>query len=173
MGKKAYIQIYTGNGKGKTTAALGLAIRASGAGLKVFIAQFTKGILCSEHKAIAKFAPGIRLKQFGKKSFITRKPDTDDHRLAKKGYDEIRKIIFSGKFDLVILDEITIANKYGLITVDELLKILKSKPEHVEIVLTGRNADPRLLKVADLVTEMKEVKHYYSKGVPARVGIEK
>jgi cob(I)alamin adenosyltransferase len=171
--KKGRVQIYTGNGKGKTTAALGLALRAAGAGLRVFIGQFAKGSPCSEHKAIAKFAPAIMIKQFGKKCFIRRNPDDDDLKLARKGFSEIREILTSAKHDLVILDEITVANKYGLISVDEILDLIKTKPATVELVLTGRNADKRLVKAADLVTEMKEIKHYYKTGLPARVGIEK
>jgi len=166
--KRGCVQIYTGNGKGKTSAALGLALRASGAGLKVF-----KGSLCSEHKAIAKFAPGIKIKQFGKKCFIMRNPDKDDLRLALAGFSEVRETVGSRKYDLVILDEITTANKYGLIKVDDVLDLIKTKPATVEIVLTGRNADKRLIKAADLVTEMKEIKHYYKTGLPARTGIEK
>ena len=171
--KKGCVQIYTGNGKGKSSAALGLALRAVGAGLKVFIGQFAKGSPCSEHEAIAKFAPAIRVKQFGKECFIRRNPDDDDIRLAKKGFSEIRKIVSSRKYDLVILDEITIANKYGLLEVDDVLDLIKTKPATVELVLTGRNADKRLIKAADLVTEMREIKHYYKEGLPARVGIEK
>lgn len=171
--EKGCVQIYTGNGKGKTTAALGLALRASGAGLRVFIGQFAKGSSCSEHAAIAKFAPAITIKQFGKESFIRRNPDEDDIRLAQKGFREIREIVSSGKHDLVILDEIAIANKYGLVKVDEVLELIKTKPIAVEIVLTGRNADKRLIDAADLVTEMREVKHYFKTGLPARAGIEK
>lgn len=171
--KKGCVQIYTGNGKGKTTAALGLALRAAGAGLKVFIGQFAKGSLCSEHKALAKFAPGIIIKQFGRECFIRRNPDGDDMKLAQKGFSEIRRIVASRKYDLVILDEIAIANKYGLVEVDDVLDLIKAKPGTVELVLTGRNADRRLIKAADLVTEMKEIKHYYKDGLPARIGIEK
>lgn len=171
--KKGCVQIYTGNGKGKTTAALGLALRATGAGLKVFIGQFAKGSHCSEHKAIAKFTTGIAIRRFGKKCFIRRTPDDDDIKLAQKGFSEIREIMASRKYDLVILDEITTANKYGLVEVDEVLDLIKTRPATVELVLTGRNADKRLIKAADLVTEMKEVKHYYKTGLSARVGIEK
>ncbi|MFA6566945.1 MAG: cob(I)yrinic acid a,c-diamide adenosyltransferase [Victivallales bacterium] len=171
--KKGCVQIYTGNGKGKTTAAIGLAIRAAGAGLRVFIGQFAKGSLCSEHKAIAKFAPGIIIKQFGRECFIRRNPDGDDMKLARKGFSEIRKITASRKYDLVVLDEITIANKYGLVEVEDVLDLIMTKPATVELVLTGRDADKRLVKAADLVTEMKEVKHYYKAGLPARAGIEK
>ena len=171
--KKGCVQIYTGNGKGKTTAALGLALRAAGAGLKVFIGQFAKGSKCSEHKAIAKFATGITIRQFGKKCFIRRTPDDDDIKLAQKGFSEIREIMASRNYDLVILDEITTANKYGLVEVDDVLDLIKTRPAAVELVLTGRNADKRLIKAADLVNEMKEVKHYYKTGLSARVGIEK
>ncbi|HBC87562.1 MAG TPA: cob(I)yrinic acid a,c-diamide adenosyltransferase [Lentisphaeria bacterium] len=173
MRNKGYIQIYTGNGKGKTTAAIGLAVRAAGAGLKVFIGQFAKGSKCSEHKALAKFAKNIRLKQYGGKCFIGRKHDAKDLAMARRGFEEIKRMVASGRYPLVILDEITTANKYGFVTVDEVLMLIKSKPQHVELVLTGRNADSELIKSADLVTEMKEVKHYFKRGVQARVGIEK
>lgn len=170
--KKGFVQIYTGNGKGKTTAALGLALRASGAGLKVYFGQFAKGLKCSEHKALAKFA-NIKVKQFGRSCFIGRKPDEKDMEFAKKGFGEISEAIASRYYDIVILDEIMTAIKYGLVPLEDVLGIIRSKPASVEIVLTGRNADPRLIEAADLVTEMKEVRHYYKQGVMARVGIEK
>ncbi|MFZ2657414.1 MAG: cob(I)yrinic acid a,c-diamide adenosyltransferase [Victivallales bacterium] len=170
--KKGYVQIYTGNGKGKTTAAIGLAVRAAGSGLQVYFGQFAKGVKSSEHVSLAKFA-NIRVKQFGRSCFIGKTPDEKDIEFAKKGFDEIRAAVSSGDYDVVILDEIMTATKYGLVSVEDVLGIIKSKPGAVELVLTGRNADPRLIKAADLATEMKEVKHYYKKGVMARVGIEK
>ena len=169
---KAYIQVYTGNGKGKTTAAFGLALRASGAGLKVYIGQFCKGREYSELKAF-KNIPNVTLKQFGTPEFIMGKPSKKDYERAKKGFEEVKRIIQSDKYDVVILDEANIAISLGLISVDELLKVIKDRPKNIEIVITGRNAPEKLLEAADLVTEMKEIKHYYKKGVHAREGIEK
>jgi len=169
---KGYIQVYTGNGKGKTTAALGLSLRAVGAGFNVFIAQFVKGMEYSELKSIKQLSPKITLKQFGHDCFIYQNPKDEDFKVAREGFEEVKKIVAGGKFDLVILDEINIATHYKLISIKEILKLLETKPENVEIVLTGRNVDKRIIEIADLVTEMKEIKHYYQKGVQARKGIE-
>ncbi len=170
---KGYVHIYTGDGKGKTTAALGLALRAAGAGLKVFFAQFLKNGTYSEHRALERFSDLIQVRQYGRGCFVSGKPKDEDIEYAKKGLEEVKQIIGSGKYDLVVLDEINIAVYFGLIDVDEVLELIRQKPANVELVLTGRRADSRLIEVADLVTEMKEVKHYYKKGVLARVGIEK
>ncbi|HQE96389.1 MAG TPA: cob(I)yrinic acid a,c-diamide adenosyltransferase [Candidatus Marinimicrobia bacterium] len=166
------IQVYTGDGKGKTTAALGLALRAAGAGLKVFIGQFLKGAEYSEIKALRQLAPGIEIKQYGRRCFIKDKPDEEDIRLAQNGLVEMDSVIQSGDYDLVILDEANIAVYYNLFSVDELLKVVQNRPKQVEIVITGRNADPRIIAAADLVTEMREIKHYYQEGIAARLGIE-
>jgi cob(I)alamin adenosyltransferase len=168
-----YVHIYTGNGKGKTTAALGLALRAAGAGFRVYIAQFAKGMEYSELKALEKLAGNITLRQFGQSCFIGREPEAEDYSLAENGMKEISEAVTSGEYKMVILDEANIATWYNLVTVEALLELIDSKPDDVEIVLTGRYADRRLLERADLVTEMKEVKHYYNQGVMARVGIEK
>ena len=170
---KGYIQVYTGDGKGKTTAALGLAIRAAGAGMKVFIAQFLKLGEYSEHKALSRFSDLIEVRQYGRGCFIHGRPEEEDIRMAKKGLDEVRDMISSGKYDVVILDEASIAVYYNLFKADELLEIVRAKPEHVEVVITGRKADQRIIDEADLVTEMKEIKHYYKKGVTSRPGIER
>jgi cob(I)alamin adenosyltransferase len=169
---KGYVQVYTGDGKGKTTAALGLALRAAGAGLSVFIAQFVKGMEYSEIKALENFSDRIRLKQYGRDCFIYHEPKKEDIEAARAGLEEVRKIIASGDYDVVILDEANIATYYNLFSVDELLELIDGKPDHVEIVITGRRADPRIIDRADLVTEMKEIKHYYAKGIEARKGIE-
>jgi len=169
---KGYIQIYTGNGKGKTTAAFGLALRAAGAGKKIFIAQFVKGQIYSEIRALEKFHENITIEQYGLECFIVNEPKQEDIDLARKGLKDVADIIRNGDHDLVILDEANIALYYKLFTVEELLDILKSKPEHMEIVITGRYAPPELIEAADLVTEMREIKHYYVQGVPAREGIE-
>ena len=170
---KGYIQVYTGDGKGKTTAALGLALRAAGAGLKVYFAQFIKGAKYSEHNSLLKFADVITVTQFGRDCFIRGTPDKKDIQAAMAGLEEVKRVVLSGDYDVVILDEVNIAIWYKLFQVDDLLDLIGKKPLHVEIVITGRNADPRIIEAADLVTEMKELKHYYKKGVLARDGIEK
>ena len=169
---KGYIQVYTGNGKGKTTAALGLALRAAGAGMKVFIAQFVKGKEYSEALAVRGFLPSVTIKQYGLDCFIINTPTQADIDIARKGLEEISAVISSGGYDMVILDEANIAIYYSLFTAAELIDVLKRKPEAVEIIITGRYASPEIIEMADLVTEMKEVKHYYMKGVMARKGVE-
>ncbi len=170
---QGYVQIYTGNGKGKTTAAIGLAVRAAGANLKVFIGQFVKGMHYSELDSLKRFDDLITIKQFGRDCFIYNDPTEEDIKRAQDGLTEVREIIFSGKYDLVILDEINIALYYALFSVEDVLDIVKNKPSDVELLLTGRYAPKELIDAADLVTEMKEIKHYYQQGVLARPGIEK
>jgi cob(I)alamin adenosyltransferase len=169
---KGYVQIYTGNGKGKTTAALGLALRAVGADKKVFFAQFVKGQIYSEVKALRQYIPSIKIRQYGLDCFIINKPTQADIEAARKGLKEVSDIIMSGEYDVVILDEANIAIFYGLFSADELIRVLRQKPCETEIVITGRYAVTELIEAADLVTEMQEVKHYYNKGVEARTGIE-
>jgi len=170
--RRGYIQVYTGNGKGKTTAALGLALRAAGAGLKVFIAQFIKKRKCSEHKAMERFKDLITIKQYGTGFLRSKIPTPSEKASAKKGLEDVKKALLSGQYDMVMLDEVNIATHYGLLSVDELLDVLEKKPSGVELILTGRYADKRIIEKADLVTKMKEIKHYYRKGVKARRGIE-
>ena len=170
---KGYVQVYTGNGKGKTTAAFGLALRAAGAGLKVYIAQFVKGMKYSELDTMKKLSDSITIKQYGKDCFIFKEPEKEDIQAAREGLREVRDIMSSGRYQMIILDEANIATYYNLFSADELLDFIKVKPEGVELVITGRKADPRIIEKADLVTEMKEIKHYYQKGVMARNGIEK
>lgn len=165
------IHVYTGAGKGKTTAALGLALRAAGAGKKIYICQFVKGREYCEQKSLKKFG-NIKCEHFGRKCFIKSVPTRADIELAKKGLKRIKQALARDKFDVIILDEINIAVHFGLITADEVAKVIKSAKQGTELVLTGRNARPQLLRLADLVTEMKEVKHYYNKGIKARRGIE-
>jgi cob(I)alamin adenosyltransferase len=169
---KGYVQLYTGDGKGKTTAAFGLALRASGAGKKVFFAQFVKGKSYSENEAIERMIPGIAVRQFGRSCFIVNTPEKEDIEAARNGLKEVEKIIRSGTYDVVILDEACIAIYYRLFTEEELIRIMDNRPEGTEMVITGRYATPGLIEYADLVTEMKEVKHYYHRGVKARKGIE-
>jgi cob(I)alamin adenosyltransferase len=170
---KGYVQVYTGDGKGKTTAAIGLALRAVGAGLKVFMGQFVKGMEYSELKSLARLAPELVVKQYGRERFVHNKPQEEDFRAGRAGYEEVKKIIQSAQYDVVILDEANIAVYFQILSVEDMLALIDEKPDSVELVFTGRKADPRLLEKADLVTEMKEIKHYYSKGITAREGIEK
>lgn len=170
---KGYVQVYTGNGKGKTTAAFGLALRAAGAGLKVFIAQFVKGHQYSEMKALKRFDDLITIKQYGTGCFIFGEPGPDDIAAARAGLEDIMRILVSGDYTVIILDEANIATHYKLLAVDDLLELIRIKPDHVELILTGRYADEKIMAAANLVTEMKEIKHYYTQGVEARDGIEK
>ena len=170
---RGYVQIYTGDGKGKSTAAFGLALRAAGAGLRVFIAQFIKGGRYSELVALDRLSDQITIKQYGRGRFIRREPAQEDIDAGRKGFDEVRRLVVSGEYDVIIMDEANVAIRHGIISVDEVLALADSKPAHVELVVTGRGADPRLIERADLVTEMREVKHYYKQGVAARRGIEK
>ncbi|MFP4248051.1 MAG: cob(I)yrinic acid a,c-diamide adenosyltransferase [Armatimonadota bacterium] len=168
---RGYVQVYTGDGKGKTTAAFGLALRAAGAGLRVFIAQFVKGMEYSELRALERFDE-IEVRRYGRDCFIQREPEPADVEAARAGLSEARKELASGEWDVVIFDEANIATYFELFSVDELLAVIAQKPDDVELVITGRRADPRVIEVADLVTEMREVKHYYEQGVPCRRGIE-
>ncbi len=173
--RKGYIQIYTGNGKGKTTAALGLALRAAGHGLKVYIGQFLKGQMYGELVSVKKLSPLITIKQFGRKGYIhvTKNPDEEDIKRAKRGLKKCFEAMLSKKYRIIILDEINVAVDFNLLSKEEVHKFLDQKPDEVEIILTGRYAPPSFIKRADLVTEMKEKKHYYAKGVRARDGIER
>jgi len=164
------IQVYTGGGKGKTTAALGLALRAAGAGLKVYIAQFIKGKSCSEHRALKKFKD-IKIEQFGSGCFV-KKISKGDRELFRSGLAAVKKSLKNKKYDVIILDEINVALKLGLLDCNELIRILKGVPKKREVILTGRDAPCGILELADLVSEIKEVKHYFHKGVSARKGIE-
>jgi cob(I)alamin adenosyltransferase len=169
--ERGYIHIYTGNGKGKTTAAFGLALRAAMAGKKVYIGQFVKGMAYSETKC-TDFIPGIEIEQYGTTCYIDRNPDEEDVKRAKQGLEKCKSVLASGAADVVVLDEIFIAVYFKLLEDDEVLEALRAKAEHVEVVLTGRYASEAMIKVADLVTEMREVKHYYTQGVLSRTGID-
>ena len=171
--RKGYVQVYTGNGKGKTTAALGLALRAAGAGMRVFIGQFIKEEMASEHKALERFTDLISVRRFGHGLCITRKPAKQDIDAALEGMKEAEEALISGRFDLVILDEINVAVSLGLVDVEDVLRLIEARPPTIELILTGRGADERIIAIADLVTEMRDIKHYWDKGVKARRGIEK
>jgi len=170
--RKGRIHIYTGSGKGKTTAALGLALRAAGAGMRVFIAQFIKKRICGEHLALTRFAGEITVKQYGAGFLRRRAATAAEIAAAKEALAEIRAVIASGSYQVVILDEVFAAVNNKLISTEELLVILAEKPDETEIVLTGRDAGDEVVARADLVTEMREVKHYFRQGVKARRGIE-
>lgn len=166
-----FVHIYTGNGRGKTTAAIGLAIRAAGAGFKVAIVQFLKGMEYSEIKALKSFSL-IEVYQYGRKCFIKSLPEDEDIKIAREGISFAEKLIKSGKYRLVVLDEVNVAIHFGLISTEQVLEVIKNSPENVDILLTGRYATQKLIDSADLVTEMVEIKHYYNKGIKARRGFE-
>jgi len=170
---KGYVHIYTGAGKGKTTATLGLIMRAAGAGMKVFLAQFLKKGDYSELNALKRFADLVTVEQFGAGRFIRGKPSPEDVEEARSGLERVKNVLASGQYDMVVLDEANVALHFELISLQELLDLIESRPEKTELVITGRNAAPELIARADLVTEMREIKHYYQAGVRARVGIEK
>lgn len=170
---KGYIQVYTGNGKGKTTTALGLSIRAAGAGLKVLIAQFLKTGDYSEIKALKRFSDLITVVQFGSGRFIKGIPSPEEIAAAGHGLEFIKEALKSNQYDIIIMEEANVAAACGVIQTNDILSIMEIKPENVELVITGRGADSKIIEKADLVTEMKEIKHYFQKGVKARVGIEK
>ncbi len=172
MENRGYVHIYTGNGKGKTTSALGLSLRAVCSGKKVFFGQFLKGMDYSELKA-TKFLPNFEIKQYGRGCFIFNDPEEEDYIVAKEGLEELTEILKSDAYDIVVLDEVNIAIYYKLFSAQDVIDALENRNEKVEVILTGRYAEQKLIDYADLVTEMKEIKHYYSEGVEARVGIEK
>jgi len=169
------IQVYTGNGKGKTTAALGLAVRAAGHGMRTYIGQFLKGRKYGELAGVKKLAPFVTIEQFGRKGFIhvTEKVEDEDVRRARRALNRCRKAMLSGTYDIVVFDEVNVALYFELLTEAEVQAVLDERPAGVEVVLTGRYAPASIIRRADLVTEMKERKHYYAKGVKARKGIEK
>lgn len=168
-----YVHVYTGDGKGKTTAAVGLAIRSAGAGLRVLFTQFIKGITSSEIEALKIFSDQITVRQYGHGRFIRGEPCLEDINAAEQGLAQIEQALIDNTYDVIVLDEANVAVQCNLFSVDKLVKLIASKPPEVEIVITGRDAHPRLLNHADVVTEMKEIKHYYRRGITARLGIEK
>lgn len=171
--EQGLVQIYTGEGKGKTTAALGLALRALGRGLKVYMLQFLKGEDTGELHAGRLFGDRLVIEQTGLQGFIRRgRIDPGDVHRAREALRTAKDILSRGEYDLVILDEINVALYFELISVHEVIQVLEARAPHVEVVLTGRYAPPELIEMADLVTEMKNIKHYYHAGVPAREGIE-
>lgn len=169
---KGFIHVYTGNGKGKTTAAIGLSIRAAGAGKKIFFVQFVKGLPYSEISIIQETIPSITLKQYGLECFIEKKPTTEDIEIAQKGLQDVKKAIQSNVYDVIVLDEANIALFYNLFSIHDFIEAIQLKAKETEIIITGRYAPKEIIAIADLVTEMKEIKHYYNLGIKARKGIE-
>jgi len=169
--RKGYIQVYCGNGKGKTTAALGLSLRTLLSGGSVYFAQFCKGSETAELGLCTLFDTFV-MEQYGTGKFIISVPTEEDLKQARLGLEHCKSVLSSGYFDLVVLDEIIMSVYYRLITIEEILSMLKSRKSWVEVVLTGRKAPHELIEAADLVTEMKKVKHYFDIGVKARKGIE-
>lgn len=173
---KGLVQVYTGDGKGKTTAALGLALRAVGYGYRVYIGQFLKGTHYGELDAIRKLAPQIIIQQYGSSQWIhlreTDKPAIADIKRAKAGLSKLSDALCSGDYDIVVADEIFVALHFKLLKLEDIIKLIKSKPRNVELVLTGRKAPPEIFEYADLVTEMREIRHPYQTGILARRGIE-
>jgi cob(I)alamin adenosyltransferase len=167
------VQVYTGDGRGKTTAALGQAIRAAGQGIDVYIIQFMKGWPHYGELTALQHQPHITLRQFGRACFVDRQhPDPSDRRMAHEALTHARQVVQAGAHSLVILDEVNVALDWGLIELSDVLDLIASRPKHVELVLTGRGAPPRLIEAADLVTEMREVKHPYQQGIVGRRGID-
>lgn len=170
---RGYVHVLTGDGKGKTTAAIGLAIRAAGSGLKILFAQFMKSGEYSEIKAFRRLSDLITVEQFGLGKFIIKTPHPDDIAAAQNGLNRVRTLMAENTYDMMVLDEITVAVKLGLIAANDLLGLIVNKPHRLELIITGRYASPRVIETADMVTQMKAHKHYYHSGVKARVGIEK
>jgi len=172
--EKGFIQVYTGNGKGKTTAAIGQAVRSAGFGLKSYIVQFMKEFPYNEHKGLKQLSEWITIEQFAGDEFVYKKepPGKKEIDKARRGLAVAKAIMLSGKYDLIILDEVCVSIYFGLFSDEEILTFIKQKPDNVELILTGRYCPDKLLDKADLVTEMKEVKHYYQEGITARKGIE-
>lgn len=194
MENKGYVQVYTGNGKGKTTAAIGLTMRALGAGKKVYFLQFMKAKVYSEHKILPDISPNLTLETVGKPFFVMKEGSMPEEELIKwkdkavifppgnppqeyldliqKGIEKARAALTSGEYDLVVLDEINVALHFDLVCWETVKKLLDERKSSVEVVLTGRGAPQQLIDKADLVTEMREIKHYYTQGVNARIGME-
>jgi cob(I)alamin adenosyltransferase len=174
MSRQGLVIVHTGNGKGKTTAALGLALRAVGQGLRVAMVQFIKGTWKYGELKAPEFLPGFEIQPMGR-GFVglgDAEPTAEDHALARETFEAGRERVFSGEWDMVILDEVNYAIDKGLIEAGDLVQLIRDKPEHLHLVLTGRNARPEVVEAADLVTEMREIKHPYHKGIKAQKGVE-
>ena len=171
---RGLVQVYTGNGKGKTTASLGLVFRALGHGLRIHVMQFMKGqTLYGELESAKQFADKLTIEQVGTPKFVKQGQQTaTDREMAQAAFRRARKLVASGDYDLVVLDELNCAIDFDLVELEAVKEMIRTKPEHTELVITGRNVHPDIVELADLVTEMREIKHYYNAGQQARVGIE-
>jgi cob(I)alamin adenosyltransferase len=171
--RRGTIQVYTGDGKGKTTAALGLALRAAGHGLRTYVVQFMKGSSNYGELKVAESLPELVIEQSGRDTFVDKKnPAPEDIELAARGLEKARAAIQSGEYDIVVLDEINVALDFGLVSLEDVRGLIEAKPASLELVLTGRSAHPEIVKLADLVSEVLKIKHHYDAGVEAREGIE-
>ena len=169
---KGIVMVFTGNGKGKTTAALGAALRSAGHGGRVFVIQFMKGRLYGELAACGN-VPGMTIEQHGRDEFVDPdQPETIDIELAARGWRRARELASSGDVDMLVLDEINVALSFGLIGLDEVVRFIEQRPSGLDLILTGRYAPGEIIELADTVTEMKERKHHYNSGVEMRKGIE-
>jgi cob(I)alamin adenosyltransferase len=170
---KGLVIVITGNGKGKTTSAFGQALRAIGQGYKVFVVQFMKGRKYGEFKAAKKYLPDLTIRLAGLDSFVMRdNPAVVDINLAQKGLELARKVIKSGKYQMIILDEINVALDFKLVALKDIIELIKSKPASLDLILTGRYVPAQIIKLADTVSEVKEIKHHYAAGIKDRAGIE-
>jgi len=173
ISEKKFVQLYTGNGKGKTTAAIGLAVRAAGHGMKTYIGQFMKGQVYGELTAL-KNHPFITIEQYGDTKCIRREDVTQNHiDQARLGLDRVTDAMLTGHYDILVMDEINVTVWFGLLSAEDVIDVLNHRPDNMEVILTGRNAPQEFIEAADLVTEMKEVKHYYTQGILARNGFER
>jgi cob(I)alamin adenosyltransferase len=171
--RRGTVQVYTGDGKGKTTAALGLALRAAGHGLTIYVIQFMKGSRNYGELASAAQLPGFIIEQTGRDEFVDREnPAPVDVEMAQKGLSRAREVLAGGRYDVVILDELNVALDFGLLALEDVLGLIEARPPHVELILTGRSAHPEVVKAADLVSEILSIKHHYNDGIEAREGIE-
>jgi cob(I)alamin adenosyltransferase len=171
--QRGLIMVYTGDGKGKTTAALGLALRAAGHEQRVLVVQFMKGQPTGEVAALERFLPQVDIWRSGRDVFVNPDhPDDVDIRLARETLQRVRETVAAANYDLVVLDELNVAIAYGLVPEEDVLALFKERPQSVTLVLTGREASPAVISLADLVSEVREVKHHWRQGIPAQSGIE-
>ena len=171
--RKGLVEVFTGDGRGKTSAALGVILRALGHDFRVCIIHFMKGNYpYGEQKTLARL-PNVTLAVFGRTSFVDpHNVEEEDRKEARRALNAAREAMLSGKYDLVVLDEVNVASAWGLVGLDEVIKLIEDKPENVELILTGRYADEKLIELADLVTEMVAIKHPFDEGIEARPGLD-
>jgi cob(I)alamin adenosyltransferase len=171
--QKGLVIVITGNGKGKTTSAFGQVLRAVGQGYKVLVVQFMKGRKYGEYKAAKEYLPNVTVRLVGLDSFVMRdNPAPIDIEMAQKGFDLVKKAIKSGKYNMIIMDEINVAMDFKLVDLKEVIEVIKNRPAGIDLILTGRNAPAQIMELADTVSEIKEIKHHYAAGIKNRAGIE-